>query len=258
MINWDDLSCGLYRFSIGLGKKVLLADTLSLFVAAGYADVDNLSRIDAVVCILFYTLQIYFDFSGYCDMAVGIGKMFNLELPENFISPYKANSIEEFWDGWHKTLTRFFTRYVYIPLGGNRRGTVRTLINTFIVFFISGIWHGANWTFILWGCIHGIWMVIHKIVGKYFTKIPAIISRVWTFALINLSWVYFRADSVEDANKVIRSVFLNTSNWISRDMALIVEDIVETRVFFRFIPESQYFVLHPFRFLKTFIHSILQ
>lgn len=229
---------GMYRFSLGLAKKVLLADTLSLFVAVGYTDVDSLTRIDALMTVLFYTLQIYFDFSGYCDMAIGVGEMFNLSLPENFTSPYKAGNIKEFWDRWHKTLTRFFTRYVYIPMGGSRKGTLRTMINTFVVFLVSGIWHGANWTFILWGCIHGIWMVLNKTLGKTLSKISVFVSKIWTFVLINLTWVYFRADSIGDANKVIKSLFVNSSNVISNDMQAVTEDIVEARLLLRLMPDS--------------------
>ena len=172
-------------------------------------DVSLLSTSYAWLGAIAYSIQIYFDFSGYSDIAIGSAKLFGINLTTNFKSPYLSSSIKEFWSRWHISLSTWLKDYIYIPLGGSRCSPSRHYLNLLITFFVSGLWHGANWTFILWGCIHGIWMVIHKIVGKYFTKIPAIISRVWTFALINLSWVYFRADSVEDANKVIRSLFLN-------------------------------------------------
>ncbi len=150
-ISWENLSKGLYQFVGGLAKKVLVADTFGKVVNWGFSDITLLDSTNAVLVMLSYTFQIYFDFSGYCDMASGIGSMMNIELPINFNSPYKAVSIVDFWNRWHITLTRFFTKYVYIPLGGNQKGEGRMYINIFIVFFISGLWHGANWTFILWG-----------------------------------------------------------------------------------------------------------
>ena len=140
----DNFAAGLYGFALGLGKKVIIADSFGLFVDAAFADVLKLGTVNALLVMLAYTFQIYFDFSGYCDMATGIGKMMNIDITMNFNSPYKAININDFWKRWHITLTRFFTRYVYIPLGGNRKGTVRTYVNIMIVFLVSGIWHGAN------------------------------------------------------------------------------------------------------------------
>ena len=135
-------------------------------------------------------------------MAYGIGYMFNVELPVNFNSPYKAVSIVDFWDRWHMTLTRFFTRYIYIPLGGSRRGKIRTYVNVMIVFFVSGIWHGANWTFILWGVINGIANVVHKIFGKWIERIPKALRMGITFVFCTFAWSLFRADSVKQAQKL--------------------------------------------------------
>ena len=152
--DYEMISKGLYRFTLGLGKKVLLADTLGLIVDSGYANMDDVNAVTAVVIIVAYTLQIYFDFSGYSDMAIGVSQMLGITLPENFDSPYRATSIDEFWDRWHMTLTRFLTRYVYIPLGGSRKGHIRTYVNILIVFLISGLWHGAEWSFVIWGLMH--------------------------------------------------------------------------------------------------------
>lgn len=156
--------------------------------------------------MLAYTFQIYFDFSGYCDMATGIGKMMNIDITMNFNSPYKAININDFWKRWHITLTRFFTRYVYIPLGGNRKGTVRTYVNIMIVFLVSGIWHGANWTFIVWGLLHGVAQVLTRILdkttgiySKHNSKIIKVVSWFFTFAFVNMAWVIFRADSLAQA-----------------------------------------------------------
>lgn len=157
--NWhvvvENFSKGIYIFAIGLFKKVIIADRFGKAVTYGFGNIEILSSMEALVVSLSYTFQLYFDFSGYCDMASGIGYMFNIELPQNFNSPYNAKSIAEFWDRWHMSLTRFLRNYVYIPLGGNQRGKLRTYVNIMVVYLIGGIWHGANWTFILWGMLHG-------------------------------------------------------------------------------------------------------
>ena len=150
-----NFSKGMYLFALGLFKKVLIADTFGKAVALGFGDIGALSSMEAWIVSLSYTFQIYFDFSGYCDMAIGIGHLFNVELPANFNSPYKSSSITEFWGRWHMSLTRFLRTYIYIPLGGNRKGMARTCLNVMIVYLVSGIWHGANWTFVLWGLLHG-------------------------------------------------------------------------------------------------------
>ena len=150
---------GFSLFILGLSKKVLLADMLAVLVNAEYANIAYLDAPSAWVTIIAYMLELYFDFSGYCDMARGIGKMFGFELPENFCSPFMAESVRDFWKRWHMTLYRFFTNYIYIPLGGNRKGKARQCFNLMIVFLASGVWHGANWTFIVWGIMHGLAVV---------------------------------------------------------------------------------------------------
>ena len=185
-----------------MAKKVLIADTFSKVVVVGYTDVGALNMVSALIVMVCYSLQIYFDFSGYCDMALGIGYLFDMELPINFNSPYKAASIVEFWDRWHMTLTRFFTKYVYIPLGGSRRGRVRTYVNIFIVFFVSGIWHGANWTFLLWGMLNGIGNVLQKIFGRFFGWVPRAVGVLATFGFSTFAWSLFRAESIAQARKL--------------------------------------------------------
>lgn len=157
--------------------------------------------------MLAYTIQIYFDFSGYCDMATGIALMFNIKLPMNFNSPYKATTIVEFWKRWHISLTRFFTTYIYIPLGGNRKGNIRTYINIFIVFLISGIWHGANYTFILWGILHGIANIITRFFKEKIEKLNPVFNWICTFGFVNLTWVIFRANSINDAILFFKKLF---------------------------------------------------
>ena len=143
------------------GKKVLLAGMFARAADHGYQFAGGLSSVDAALTVLCYTLQIYFDFSGYCDMAWGMGQMLGIPIPRNFDSPYRAVSIADFWDRWHITLSRFFRHCIYIPLGGNRRGMAVTCRNLMIVYLISGLWHGAGWGFVLWGALHGVAMVIH-------------------------------------------------------------------------------------------------
>ena len=209
-INPENLSKGFYAFSLGLAKKVLIADTIGNFANAGFADISKLNSTTALLTMLAYTIQIYFDFSGYCDMATGIGYMFNIELPMNFNSPYKALDMEDFWKRWHITLTRFLTKNLYIPLGGNRKGKARTYLNQFIVFVVSGIWHGANWTFILWGALNGVAVIASKILNpkvmKAKEKVPVLFWLI-TFIFINIAWIYFRADSISLANQMIAKIF---------------------------------------------------
>ena len=200
---WDNFVRGMYLFVLGLSKKVLIADTFGNGVNWGFANIGELDSTNGFLVMLFYTIQIYFDFSGYCDMAVGLGRMMNLELPLNFHSPYRAASITEFWDRWHMTLTRFFTRYVYIPLGGSRKGTVRTCRNVMLVFLVSGLWHGADWTFVLWGACHGVCSVLTRLCKGTLERIPQAVRWLGTFLFLNVTWVLFLADSIGDAARLL-------------------------------------------------------
>ena len=232
----EDKFCrGLFIFILGMGKKVLIADTFGVAVDAGYSMIEQLGSIDAVLVMLFYTLQLYFDFSGYCDMAIGIGKMMGIEIALNFNSPYKACNIIDFWKRWHITLSRFFTKNIYIPLGGNRRGNARMYANLFLVFFFSGLWHGAGWNYILWGVMHGVLYCVTrwwqkrakretaenesmaianavqdtKVSGK--TKIAYTIIRTCkvalTFLYVNAAWVFFRSESIGQAVDLFHRMF---------------------------------------------------
>lgn len=205
-IDWDNFSRGAYIFALGMSKKVLLADTFGQAVSWGYANYSILDSTNAILVMLGYTFQIYFDFSGYCDMAIGIGKMFNVELPINFNSPYKAFTILEFWDRWHMTLTRFFTKYIYIPLGGNRKGEIRTYINIFIVFLVSGFWHGASWGFVFWGICHGLFSIINRALKGFFSRLHPALNWIITFAFVNVMWVYFRAESFSLGTEILNII----------------------------------------------------
>ncbi|WP_149726177.1 MBOAT family O-acyltransferase [Campylobacter concisus] len=205
--NYKFIALGLFVFSIGLFKKSVVADIFSIFANAGFDVERNLTFLQAWTTSLSYTFQLYFDFSGYCDMAIGLALLFNIRLPINFNSPYKALNIQDFWHRWHITLSRFLRDYIYIPLGGNRKGQYRTYLNLFLVFLIGGLWHGAAWTFVVWGALHGFAIVIHRCWQKLNFKLNKIIAWIITFNFVNFTWIFFRAKSFEDAMKVIRGMF---------------------------------------------------
>ena len=201
--NYRNIAVGLFIFSIGLFKKVVIADSFAVWANNGFDVAETLSFFEAWVTSLSYTFQLYFDFSGYTDMAIGIALLFNIKLPINFNSPYKATSIQDFWRRWHITLSRFLKEYIYIPLGGNRKGEIRTYTNLFSTFLLGGIWHGAGWTFVVWGAMHGLALVIHRAWQQLGFKMHALLGWFITFNFINVAWVFFRANTFEDALKVL-------------------------------------------------------
>ena len=232
-LNFQNLSRGLYIFTLGLAKKVLLADTLSKVVTVGYGNIPSLNTISVAMVMICYSLQIYFDFSGYCDMACGMACMMNINLPINFNSPYKAQSVSEFWDRWHMTLTRFFTRYIYIPLGGSRNGKARTYLNVMIVFLVSGLWHGANWTFIIWGLIHGLLTVIEKIINISSVKLPKFLKTIVTFGIVTLAWSLFRAPSMTDAALLWKQLFKGGPGPLYQPITEKFQGLIEVRLLYR-------------------------
>ena len=205
--NYHNIALGLFIFSMGLFKKVAIADSFAIWATQGFDVAQNLNMIEAWITSLRYTFQLYFDFSGYTDMAIGIALLFNIRLPINFNSPYKATSIQDFWRRWHITLSAFLREYLYIPLGGNRKGEIRTYINLFATFLLGGIWHGAGWTFVFWGALHGIALVVHRAWQKIGFKMNSILAWFITFNFINIAWVFFRAKEWEDALKVLDGMF---------------------------------------------------
>ncbi len=204
--NNENFSSGLYIFAMGVFKKAVIADTLAVFVNNGFGMTD-IGLAAGWAISLSYTLQLYFDFSGYSDMAIGLGKMFNINIPFNFLSPYKSKSITEFWKKWHITLGRALTTYIYIPLGGNRKDNARTCLNLFITFFVSGLWHGAAWTFVLWGVFHGVFRVVEKLLGEErMEKIPCVLRVLGTFLIVNGLWVLFRAENFGQALEIYKGM----------------------------------------------------
>lgn len=233
-IDWSNIAFGIQAFCFGLFKKVMLADVFAKAVAWGYTNVETSTAIDWFLISLFYTFEIYFDFSGYSDMAVGVSMMLNITLPINFDSPYKAFSIRDFWKRWHISLTKFFTKYIYIPLGGNRKGMFFTCVNTLIVFLISGVWHGANWTFILWGILHGLCMIFDRMFEKMENKVFEPVRWFLTFNVINVLWLLFRSDSISQWKHLILKVLLMQNTTISQGLInsfALPEEIFLTDIF---------------------------
>ena len=201
--NYKNIALGLFIFSIGLFKKVVIADTFAVWATAGFDNAPTLNLIEAWATSLSYSFQLYFDFSGYTDMAIGIALLFNIKLPINFNSPYKATNIQDFWRRWHITLSRFLRDYIYIPLGGNKKSSFRTYSNLLATFVIGGLWHGAGWTFIFWGFLHGMALVIHRLWSNLGFKMWTWLAWLITFNFVNIAWVFFRAKEWDDAVKVL-------------------------------------------------------
>ena len=223
--NYHNIALGLFIFSIGLFKKVVIADTFAIWATNGFDVAEKLNLIEAWITSLSYTLQLYFDFSGYTDMAIGTALLFNIKLPINFNSPYKATSIQDFWRRWHITLSRFLKDYIYIPLGGNRNGEARTYTNLFTTFLLGGIWHGAGWTFVFWGVLHGMALVVHRAWHELGFKMNTILAWFITFNFINIGWVFFRAKEFEDAIKVLKGMLgmtgINLPNALSSKLSFL-------------------------------------
>ncbi len=194
---------GLFIFGLGLFKKVVIADSFAVWATAGFDGGHELGFYSAWATSLSYTFQLYFDFSGYCDMAIGASLLFNIWLPLNFNSPYKALDIQDFWRRWHITLSSFLRDYLYIPLGGNRNGVYLTYFNLFITFVLGGLWHGATWMFVIWGCLHGGALVGHRLWKTFGCSMPNWLAWTFTFGFVNFAWVFFRAKNLDDAKRVL-------------------------------------------------------
>lgn len=205
----SDVIEGSIRFIKGLSKKILIANPLSIVADYAFSNINNIPTWLAWVGLFSYSFQIYYDFSGYSDMAIGLGRIFGFKFKENFQSPYSAISFTDFWRRWHISLSSWMRDYLYIPLGGNSSGSLRTIFNIFVVFLLSGFWHGANWTFIIWGAYNGFWILIERFTfwGRVITKIGDFKSRVLTFVLVSFGWVFFRSDSMGIALKYFASLF---------------------------------------------------
>ena len=251
-LSWSESLQGFYRFVIGLSKKILIADVIGIQVDQLLAG--NLAVMDtgtAWVTIIAYTMQLYFDFSGYSDMAIGLGKIMGFRFPENFDNPYNSSSITEFWRRWHITLGAFMRNYLYIPLGGNRCSKARMYFNLWVVFLLSGLWHGASWNFVIWGAYHGFWLVLERMgLKKFYEKIGKAPSVIITFIIAVVGWAIFRIENISDAFTFISRLFaFNFSTFnINADAqfytTLIVALLFSFLTLFRFGKKIQDFVFY--------------
>lgn len=231
--DYEGIAKGLYLFALGLAKKVLLADSLGVLADWGWSNLESLNSVTAAAVTLSYTLQIYFDFSGYSEMAMGVAGMFGIKLPLNFDSPYKASSIADFWDRWHMTLTRFFTRYLYIPLGGSRKGSIRTCVNVLLVFLVSGFWHGSTPAFVIWGLLHGGMMVIHRLTAHWWEKVPKPLAILATNGFVGFAWIFFRAGSISNAFTMIQKLFSGVQGGIASGLCEVAGGLEEITILSR-------------------------
>ena len=227
VLTWEDFIYGLERFSLGLFKKVWIADVLAYFA-------DNVFSAGAVIPFdyawigaMAYTFQIFFDFSGYSDMAIGMLSMMGFHIGENFNAPYIARSFNEFWKRWHISMTSWFRSYLYLPLGGNRKGMVRTYVNHWIVFLISGFWHGAAWNYVVWGAYHGAFICLEKLLKVQKWRLPGFVRWLCTFVLVVIGWVIFRAETLSDAFIYIGNMF-NFGNYyvhINPEHIMVIDNV---------------------------------
>ncbi len=213
-ITRQDVTDGASLFVVGLFKKIAMADYLALYVDKVYASPDEFHSPALLLAAFAYTWQIYFDFSGYTDMARGLARMMGFRLMLNFNNPYLASSLGEFWGRWHISLSTWFRDYVYIPLGGNRHGTIRTYVNMVLTMLISGLWHGAAWTFVIWGALHALGRVVTREAERtrfYKERIPTFAKQMFVFAFVAFAWIFFRAESLEHAVQIIQRMV--TAGW---------------------------------------------
>ena len=260
--DWENIRAGLTLIAWGMFKKVVIADRLALVTDAAYGDVSNQSATTLLIATFFYCFQIYCDFSGYSDIALGTARVMGFKLMTNFNAPYFAESISEFWKRWHISLSTWFRDYVYIPLGGNRVGKAKLYFNTMVVFLLSGLWHGADWKFIIWGCIHGVYLILAQIFKTHLLFRPGhagkggpvpvkIFHIIWTFLLVAFAWIFFRANSVSQAFEIIGKIFsfssyappeiaMNSGEFIF-SMGLLLLLILKDRFLPKYTPDPRLF-----------------
>lgn len=232
-ITGDKIAEGFRRFIYGLSKKVLISNILGASADAVFnRNIDTISGTMAWIAALLYAFQIYYDFSGYSDMAIGLGKMFGFDFLENFNYPYLSKSVHEFWRRWHISLSTWFKEYVYIPLGGNRKGITCTYFNLSVVFFLTGLWHGASFNFVLWGLFHGFFSIVERVgIGKVLEK-SKLLSYVYMFLVINFGWVLFRIEDLREALRFIKRMIVP---WKYMNLEIPVWQYIDYRTIFTFV-----------------------
>jgi D-alanyl-lipoteichoic acid acyltransferase DltB (MBOAT superfamily) len=240
-VSRQDVADGLSLFAVGLFKKVALADYLKLYVDPIYATPGDYEAPTLLLATFAFAWQIYFDFSGYTDMARGIGRMLGLRLMLNFNNPYLATGLGDFWRRWHISLSSWFRDYLYIPLGGNRQGEIRTYLHISLVMVVSGLWHGAMWTFVIWGALHAVGYSLTRRLERsplYRDRVPTRVKRVGTFAFVTFAWVFFRAESLSDAWLIVTRIF--TTGWTDRFCPWLILALVFSVWLYQSIYESRF------------------
>lgn len=271
-INVRKFAVGTLVFIRGLGKKVIFANLIgAVYTNIIGEGVSSLSVVTAWFGIMCYTMQIYFDFSGYSDMAIGLGKMFGFDFIQNFDFPYTAKSIKDFWSRWHISLSHWFRDYVYIPLGGNRKGTARTIFNTAVVWTLTGLWHGASWNFVMWGAYYGVLLIIEKFVLKdLIEKIPTWLRHVLTMVVVMIGWVFFSSENLSEACNYLMSMFALNHNaffdtgaqyYLSTSLFPLIIMSMSAFGFVKSIPKIQKpsvrLALQAFGYLLIFVVSVI-
>ncbi len=261
VVDYRNLSFGLALFVLGLFKKVYIADWLAPWVTGAFNCTNGLGVIEAWAAALAYTYQLYFDFSGYSEMAIGLGLMLNYKFPVNFDSPYQAKSVIDFWRRWHMTLGGWVREYLYIPMGGNRNGECRKLINLFLCMAIIGLWHGAGWTFVFWGALHGVFLVVNHAWRKTGIRLPQVLCWGLTFFCVVICWVFFRAETFADGWQVVSSMFgkfTPTSAWdMPGSRAKLLRVLFLLTVVLAWAPDPQRFLERYFRPSKLWAFAVI-
>ena len=229
-INYERITSGLRLMLWGMFKKIVIADRLASFTNEVFNHPTEYHGLSVAIAAFFFTFQIYCDFSGYSDIAIGTARVLGVDLMKNFNTPYFAKSIKEFWSRWHISLSTWFRDYVYIPLGGNRTSVPRWVYNLFITFMISGIWHGANWTFVIWGFIHGVFISVEALISRYKLikfKPPAILANLFTFFVVYIAWIFFRANNVGDAFTILKNLTIWDSKYLTEITGMKLRELFD-------------------------------
>jgi alginate O-acetyltransferase complex protein AlgI len=250
----ENIAKAIFLFQIGLSKKIIIADTFGKLVSRGYLNFESLDTLQAWITTFAYTVQLYFDFSGYADMAIALGLLFNIKITNNFWSPHKSENIQQFYRRWHITLSSFLRDYLYIPLGGNRFGEARMHFNLFLTFFLGGLWHGANWTFAIWGALNGLGLIFHRLFQKTKIHIPSFLAILITFVFVLLMRVFFRAEDLNMALVTLKTMFGFATSGHSFDLIVSVYDapIWLAGVIMLFLPNSTE-VMEKFKMNRRFL-----
>ncbi len=254
--DYDRVRWGLSLILLGLFKKIVIADRFAIYADEIFDHPGEYTGLAAIMGTIFFTFQIYCDFSGYTDVAIGSARVLGFKLMDNFKGPYLSKSIKEFWRRWHISLSTWFRDYLYIPLGGNRAGQNKLYRNLIIVFLVTGLWHGANWTFIVWGMFHGVFLIVERLGwGRLLAKLPSIVQVIYAFVVVSIGWVFFRADSLSSAFTILGSFLTVNNNFWNINIYQNPVDIVELQISLFLL--LVIIIIHFFEYQRKFMEKIL-